>query len=263
MESLGSILAAARTAQPALTTGFNLVEAFVAERLGAGQVDEASAREHAGDLFLACATLAGEPAALALFEAAAIAPLDPALVGIVGAAHVSEVKQRVRQHLLVAAPGAAPRLHGYAGRGPLRAWVRAVAVRMALKLRREAGHEPLDFDLPIGDGDPALRLLRERHGEAFREAFEAALRALPDDDQVLLRAQFVDGVGVEELATRLGVHRVTIFRRLGKVRRAVLDATRRELATRLGIPRGDLDSLMRAVRSGFHVTLERVLARDH
>ena len=265
IESFDSILAAARQAQPALTAQFNLVElfrAFVQERIEGDQVALEVAREQAGDLFLACAVLQGDAAALALFEAGAIAPLDPALVGIVGASHVTEVKQRTRQQLLVAAPGATPRLAGYAGRGPLRAWVRAVAVRIALRMRREAGHEPLDFDLPIGDGDPALRLLRERHGDAFREAFEAALRGLPDDDQLLLRSQYIDGVGVEELAARLGVHRVTIFRRLGKVRLALLDATRRELATRLGIPRGELDSLMRAVKSGFQVTLERVLARD-
>lgn len=218
----------------------------------------------AADLALARAALAGDRAAIAEVERTCVAPLDGGLAALIEPADVDEVKQRVRHRLLVADGAAGGRLAAYQGRGPLRAFVRVVAVREALRVRRErlgqVGAEALE--LPVSDDDPSLRLLRARHAEAFRAAFEAALAGLAPADRTLLRQQLLDGLGVEALAALHRVHRVTMFRRLGKVRAALLARTRRELAGRLAVERGELDSLMRAVASDLELTLERVLKAE-
>src|SRR5947209_904462 len=52
---------------------------------------------------------------------------------------VEEVRQTVREKLLVAAADAPPRIVEYTGRGALAAWLRIIAVRAALNLRRRRG----------------------------------------------------------------------------------------------------------------------------
>jgi RNA polymerase sigma-70 factor (ECF subfamily) len=170
----------------------------------------------------------------------------------------------VRHALLVAEPGAPARIAGYAGRGPLRAWVRATAIRAALKMnRKERPEGPAEESFLLGDAavvDPVLAGLRRRYAPEFRGAFEAALAALDSQERVLLRQHFVDGVGTEDLAALHGVHRVTMFRWLAKLRTKLLVRTRRELRARIGVDEAELDSIMRMVRSHVELTLERVLA---
>jgi RNA polymerase sigma-70 factor, ECF subfamily len=254
------LLELARASHPELAVDDATFVAFLEHRFRTAELDDASAERNAGDLLLACAALANVPLAVAELERHAIASLDPALVSIVGAEGVDEVKQRVREALLVVTP---PRLTSYAGRGPLRAWVRAVAVRIALRMRGEAARTvELDPDI-LGDrADPALRLLREQYSAELRAAFEAALASLSPRDRTLLRQQYVDGLGIEALAAVHQVHRVTMFRWLGKIRHALLAETRRQLARKIQIVGTDLDSLMRAVQSGVELTLERILPTD-
>ena len=122
--------------------------------------------------------------------------------------------------------------------------------------------DELDLELFGTEDDPALQILRDRYAGELRAAFEVALRELDPKDRTLLRQQFVDGLGTEALAVLHRVHRVTMFRRLGKVRRRLLAATRRELGARIGVKHSELDSLMRAVKSNVELTLERVLASE-
>lgn len=265
---LAATIEAARVAHPGASVPDEVFTAFLARRLDDMELTPELALRHAGDLLLACGALDGEPAALQEIERSSIASLDPAIGGLVPPHDVAEVKQRLRHLLFVPSSRGAPKIGSYAGRGPLRAWVRAAAIRIALDLRREGGADRGDDatllfgNMPGGsdERDPVLTLFRDRYAPEFRAAFEAALAALEPSDRTLLRQHYVDGVGVEDLALLHGVHRVTTFRRLGKLRRQLLARTRRELGARVQADPRELDSIMRAVQSRLDVTLERVLA---
>jgi RNA polymerase sigma-70 factor (ECF subfamily) len=245
-----------------LSVGDYEFAAFLALRFERGDLDDEAALRNAGDLLIACGAVAGDPAAMAVLDRTAIATLRGNLSRIVGEATVDEVIQRLREKLLMARPGGeTARLASYAGRGPLRTWVRAVATRIAIRVRaQQARLEDAELALEVPGEDLAVHSLREHFKADFRSAFERALSGLRPRDRMLLRQQFVDGLGTEALAALHDVHRVTMYRRLAKIRRKLLSATKRELARRILLNGAELDSLMRDVKSHVDLTLERVLA---
>src|SRR5689334_11180878 len=124
--------------QPAITQAYEAARArfprvalpaeeFAARAAG---LDEAALRDHGGDLFLAWACAAGDPAALRQLDDAVLRPALDAVRSIdASAAFTDEVCQRVRAQLVVG--DGRPRLFDYAGRGPLTAWVGVTMVRAA------------------------------------------------------------------------------------------------------------------------------------
>jgi RNA polymerase sigma-70 factor, ECF subfamily len=259
--TLTTSIRAARSAHPDLKVTEREFTDFLARRIDADELDEAAVARHAADLLLVCAMLRSETSAIAIFERSVIATLDKRVARIVGDAAVHEVQQRLREKLLVAKQGASAVIAQYAARGPLRAWVRVAAVRLALNLRGELNEiAEDDFDILGPDVDPVMQIVREKYAAEFHAAFERALRALEPSDRRLLRQQYVDGLGTEALSELYRIHRVTMFRRLVKIRNKLLATTRRELATRIKLQDTELDSVMRALKDRVDVTLERVLA---
>ena len=83
-------------------------------------VDDAGAlsEEALAELYLACGCSRGDKAALAHLDARYLASVPAALAHMrLPAETIDEVRQLVRHKLLVAEPGKAPKLEGYAGRG--------------------------------------------------------------------------------------------------------------------------------------------------
>src|SRR6187399_1934048 len=131
---------------------------------------EADAPPEAADLYLCCACAEAQPEALRLFESegsgvakAAIARIDRS------ADFVDDTLQEVWDRLLL---GAEPKVRLYSGRGPLKAWVRVAATRVALDRQRarnrSAGHHiELTDRLAAPCSNPEARLLKARFGEAF------------------------------------------------------------------------------------------------
>ncbi|MET0342758.1 MAG: hypothetical protein ABW252_17255 [Polyangiales bacterium] len=218
------------------------------------------------DLYLACACLRGDTAALAAFEAHCMSAVDQALTRLrCGADEVLEVKQRLRARVLVAEDGA-PRLDGYSGRGSLRGWLRVIATREALAMRRSDRREvPLDEEQALHSfvthGDSELETFKARFREGFAEAFDAAVRALPARDQTLLRQHVLDGLSIDQLGALYRVHRSTAARSLDRVRGAVLASTRATLRARFGVASTELDSILRLVRSRLDISLRGLLGR--
>src|SRR5581483_4498624 len=97
------------------------------------------------DLYLACACARGVPAALAALDRAVLLRV-PAFICRVStdAAFADEVRQQLRERLLVAPPGGAPKIAEYGGAGALHAWVRVAALRTALNLRRNRDDQPAE-----------------------------------------------------------------------------------------------------------------------
>lgn len=130
----------------------------------------------------------------------------------------------------------AGKLAYYSGAGSLGGWLRAVVGQLAIdRHRREARlvHTEEDADLD--------RLLREKEGEemdgrvfhsaatpeetlatnlaaaAVEKAFARALGELADEDRLLVKLYYFDGLRLREAGAVLGVHEATASRRLTRI----------------------------------------------
>lgn len=230
------------------------------------------AAERAGELALAWAIGRGDPAAARLFDERYVAPLGGALARMrLSEAELDEVKQAVRERLLVVGEGGRARVEDYAGRGRLAGLVHVVATREALTLLRRARHEParaladddgaLDLTGPlVGAGDPALAMVKAQYRAAFRGAFADAVAALTARERNLLRMHLLRGVKLEQLAAMHGVHRATVVRWLKDARDAVLTRTRASLAATLSVRADEIESLAALAESRLDASIERLLA---
>lgn len=261
----GAIEAAAGVGPEALAEE---IARCIAPEVGIDELPEAIARlqAHMGDLALALRCRQGDAAALRTFEREHIATLGAAIGRIhPSAAFVDEVRQRVRTKLLV--PAGAGKLLHYTGKGELGTWVRVVAVREAIDLRRgpAGGREVSDdalADLPESATGPEVGIVKHEYREHFAAAFTAALEALGPAQRNLLRLHYLHGVGIDELGALLSVHRSSAARRIEKARKELLSLTRRRLRAELAIGRPELRELMSAIASRLDLSLERYLAGD-
>jgi RNA polymerase sigma-70 factor (ECF subfamily) len=221
------------------------------------------ARLHAADLYLACACVRGDAAAIVAFDRQYLAPL----VGIVvrnGIAEViaSEVVQNLRERMFVGRALIAD----YDGRGPLGAWLRVAAIRAASNARRNSDNRDRllaehDSDskraLPVID--PALALVKRRYGETFSKALADAFAALDAESRNVLRLHFTDGLNLDAIAKILGTSRATAGRRMLAARESVRDETLRLLGERITASPEEIESLLAVVRSTLDISLAALM----
>jgi RNA polymerase sigma-70 factor (ECF subfamily) len=211
------------------------------------------------ELVLACACLAGDPAAVRYFHRDMFERVDRVLARLrLSPADADDVKQEVRTKLLLAAG----KLAQYQGTGPLAQWVASVAGREALgMMRKRRPSEAIaeDDDLADASDDPGLRALKSQHGAELKHAFQAAVNELSARDRAVLRALIVDDRSVNEIATVYGIHRVTASRWISEIRYALLKGTRARLRELLRLDETSLDSAIRWVDSNLDMSLYRLL----
>ncbi len=210
------------------------------------------------ELLLAAAALAHDASALEHFDRLlvtevrrAVAPLDTSN------ALVDDVGQLARERLLID-----QKLADYSGRGPLGAWLRAVAVRLALNAKRPgAREEPTEAmaDAPLADPDPELALLRARHRAEFKSAFEQGLQALTARERTLLRLTACDGLTLAHIAKMYGKDTSTASRWLAEARATLRAKTREVLSQTLKLDSAELESVLRAADSELNLSLVRLL----
>jgi RNA polymerase sigma-70 factor (ECF subfamily) len=164
------------------------------------------------------------------------------------------------QHLIIGGADGEPKLAQYSGQGPLAAWVRVVVCRMALRavraarkeeLRQEAHHD----ERALTSTDVELKLIRSRYRAPFKAAFQRALAELAPAERNVLRLHFVEGLSHREIARLLGVHQTTITRQLARAQQALSARLRQRLKDELNVNPRELASLVRALRSGFEMSL--------
>ncbi len=177
---------------------------------------------------------------------------------------IDEVKQIIREEVLVGVGGRPPALTGYSGRGALGGWLRVTAVRTALRaIHKQNGINAADPELarhiPDPHDDPELEHLKTLYQSEFREAFEAAIRALSHQQRNLLRYHYLDRLTIDEISQLYHVHRASIARWIAKARREIFDHTRRMLTAKLKVGGKDYDSILRLIRSQMHVSLSELL----
>lgn len=221
----------------------------------------------AADMYLACACSRQIPEAAEAFRehffpeiAASIRRIDPARQLL------DDVQQIVYQKAFVEADKGPPKVATYKGRGELRNWVRVIALRVAQNLLRDQGKRaapvpPILMESVCPQHDLEASYLKQHYREAFRAAFDAAVRTLPSEERNILRFRLQEGLQVDQLAVLYKVHRITMTRRIQAIRDRLLSRTRAHLATAIGAQNEEVSSILRLVGSRLDLTLG-TLARD-
>ena len=235
-------------------------------------VDPTATSRFQTDLYLACACLRRDPAAIAIFNREVLSSARGAIGAIDSSPEfVDEALQRLRTSLMVGdGDQPAPRLTLYAGRGPLRAWVGIAAARTALMMRRSQKRSKeitTDEDWTgtlamISTNNPELELLKRQYAEAFQIALRDAVAAIEPRMRSVLKMSFVDGLSIDEIGTIYVVHRATAARWIQRACDDVFEKTRALLAERLSLSPSELDRMNAMVRSQLDVSLSQLLPRD-
>lgn len=225
---------------------------------------DALTRVRTADLYLALAAAQGNSAAVAMLKKT----FEPDLAKTLHQ-HRADVREEIIQDLwtrvLTVAPGQSEaRIAGYAGVGPLGAWLAATATRLALNRVTASRDETSLDEAVLNDSDPSLealdlQLARAQFRDRFREAFGAALAMLAPDERNLLRLHYLDGLSIDVLATMQAMHRSTVARRLARLRQALSEQTRTLLRTTFQISADTFESLAKFIDSKFEVSLNEAL----
>jgi RNA polymerase sigma-70 factor, ECF subfamily len=260
---------AAQAAWPSVALDFQRFVAH-AQQIGFSLgIDGAAADPaNAADLFLACAAGLGDRAAIEALDERYIAPARHTLKRLDARPEfIDDVIQELRTKLLLPPE---PRILRYGGRGPLLAWIRVAATRIAIdslrSVREVVGREARDPEaLEQVDFGPEVQLLRAAYREAFQDAMSAAVGALSPKDRNLLRRHLIDHMTLEEMAAPYNVHPATVARRLMGLREEIARSVREHLAVRHRSQGGatSLESLAQAIRSEVYVSLAPFLGKTN
>jgi RNA polymerase sigma-70 factor (ECF subfamily) len=240
---------------------------YLAERaVSAGDPVNALRAIHAADLYLACGCSQGEPRAIAAFEERYVTPIEAHLTRADALpAFSQELKQTLRERVLVAKEGSLPRISTYNGRGPLGGWLRMVAARVAVDLRRKQKNEgtrPGSLAVPLPALDPELAYLKERYRGEFESALESAFRALSPREGTIMRLHFLEGMAVSGIATMYQVSSRTVQRWIASTQSSIFAEARQILSEKLALSGAELDSLLGLVQSELHLSLHRFLEKS-
>lgn len=220
--------------------------------------------ERLAEVALCAACAAGHPGALAELERRYIVEIDRALRVLDHDGDLTdEIKQVVREKLLVARPGERPGITHYEGRGPLGRWLQVVATREALMHLRRTRREQARAHADLAARDFELHVLRREYRAEFERAFADALAALTSKERNLLYYHLVGRLSIDRIGAIYRVHRTTAFRWIRDARDALVARTRALLAERLHLAADELESLLRLVQSRASVSVERLLRQAH
>lgn len=224
--------------------------------------NEDDSREGA-DVYLCCACANRDAEALRTFERETLEIARSAIEKVRRETDfVDETLQELWQKLLF---GTNARVAGYAGRGPLKAWVRVAATRTALdrcrSLRISAIRQTeLSEGFAASGYDPEQFVSKQRYAEAFQSAMEEAVAALTPRDRNVLRMHVCGHCSIDEIGRAYNVHRATAARWLERGRTSIYDTLRS------GLFRRDVkltDSEFKSLALGMGRELELRLSGSH
>ncbi|HEY2514878.1 MAG TPA: sigma-70 family RNA polymerase sigma factor [Polyangiaceae bacterium] len=217
---------------------------------------------YAGDVLLSYACAAQKTGAIRALDAllrvevaAAVAKVDPS------PSFADDVAQDVREQLLLSTP---PTIGTYAGRASLRTWLRTVALRTALNLRRRiedraGAREEVNSSFAAPANDEDLAYLRAQCGEHFAGALREAIARLPERDRQMLHLHLAERVTLEKLAAMHSVSTSTASRWVTAARERLALDVRDTVRARLKITSSEYDGLAPLLRSEIDVSLAGLL----
>jgi RNA polymerase sigma-70 factor (ECF subfamily) len=219
----------------------------------------ASGDSACADLFLCCACARGDRHGMSAFQEEALPVARAAIANVRrDAEFVQETLQELWSKLLF---GPNPRVAKFEARGPLQAWVRVTATRVALDRCRRLGvaaSKLTELSDRFASPAPSVeRLLsRARYSEAFQSALSEAVAALPPRDRNALRMHVSGRCSIDEIGRAYGVHRATAARWLERARVAISNGVRAGLGRRdLRLTDSEFRSLAGVVASGLELRL--------
>jgi RNA polymerase sigma-70 factor (ECF subfamily) len=202
---------------------------FVGERLvQSGRSLGELARLHGADLALTWACTGLDKVALQIFDSSFLR--KTATYVRRADADVDEIAQRLREKLLVAKPGALPRIADYLGTGPLEGFVRIAAVRCAISLKRSqlmwrfTEDKTLD-GMASGTQSPESSVAQAQLSQAARLAFAEAAKTLTHKQRQLIRFYHLEDSTLDQLALVYDVHLSTVARWIEQARVELREAT--------------------------------------
>ena len=213
------------------------------------------------DLYLAFHCSRGDAAAVDQFEQACLPLVEAVLARVNTPPELrDEVKQVLRERLLVGSGGRPPALASYAGRGSLQSWVRISALRevyrFAEQQKRWSGIEDEQLEqVAAPDSDPELQYLKTHYRQQFKEAFAHAMAALEPRQRNILRHYYLDGMSIDQIGALYRFHRATAARQLGRIRGALLEGTRQALMDGLEVGHTECESILRLIESRLEVSI--------
>jgi RNA polymerase sigma-70 factor (ECF subfamily) len=217
-----------------------------------------------GDLFLACACLAGAPGAAEAFDARCTPTIRAAIVRLAASEPArDEIIQAVRDALLVGKADAPPKLTMYLGTGPLARWSATSGQRLALLELRAGRAEGRARDglakEPAPPADPELAYLKQQYRGEFETTLRGLIAELEERDRVFLRLSLIEGLSAEKIGKMYGLSRATAQRRIEDVREKIADGLRRVMGDRLALSGSGVGSVAGLVASQIDASLSRIL----
>jgi RNA polymerase sigma-70 factor (ECF subfamily) len=129
----------------------------------------------------------------------------------------------------------ASKLAYYSGRGSLAGWLRAVVGQLAIDQHRKQSRtvqteDDADFDRLTREGDdgkeqylatgalnPEQAISDKLAGAQLQKSLACSIRDLADEDRLLVKLYYFDGLRLREAGAVLGVHEATASRRLARI----------------------------------------------
>ena len=173
---------------------------------------------------------------------------------------------------------ASGKLAYYSGAGSLGGWLRAVVGQLAIdRHRREARlvHTEEDTELDrltrdgaiatnSGDGfradaSPEEMLATNVAAEAVEKALARALKSLDDEDRLLVKLYYFDGLRLREAGAVLGFHEATASRRLARIHSDVRKRVEKELIDEQGWTKSEATRSLAQVATTLQTDIESLL----
>lgn len=224
-------------------------------------------RPRSVELFLTIASGHGVSAAIARLERDHLTPMVESLRrrGALPAVDHADAVQRLAAKLWVGTASRPPAILDYQGAGPLRIWLHVVLKRALISAQRQLARAPVSTSddaviAALANGPaPDARLVAADSQAHVKAAYVHALGTLEPRQRLLLRMHICERLSIDHLAVTYQVNRVTVARWLDRARRQVGAEVRAWLTTRLALVDADLDSLLRAAREDFELSVGRLL----
>ena len=147
----------------------------------------------------------------------------------------------------------------YSGRGSLAGWLRAVVGQLAVDQHRKQSRlvqteDDADLDrlaqhvddgneqlLSVGAVNPEQSLANKFAGAEMQKALARSFKELSDEDRLLVKLYYFDGLRLREAGAILGVHEATASRRLTRIHSDLRNFVERILISEKGWTKSETD----------------------
>lgn len=165
----------------------------------------------------------------------------------------------------------------YSGRGSLAGWLRAVTNQLAIDQFRRMKRlvqieEPREFENLARDSrektdhqrivppgrNPEEILSENRTGEDLATALSAAVADLGEEDRLILKLYYFEGLKLKEIARTFGFHEATASRKLARVQSEIRNAVERILAEKHGWKKTEIETYLTSAATAAGLNLERL-----